>query len=254
MVSKICWKAVLVLAWASCLEYWQPLSACKSHNVSMTIISITNSKTEQPKLFIRYHIPSGLPTTSNALMTDLNIHCHLKPRCLSSKDVFPFSFRMMGVPAPPWTGKTPCTGSFLGWARKPTPGRPGQEHMEIKGTSIKVTEFLSVFSVATPLFGHGQHLWAFKAVLGSRETPRLWATISPKEADLKHREICSIFRPSKSCVVFDFKQNAFLLLHTGLFGNWFYIHCWTCYDVTMHWHHVTCNFFLGDLWGYSTKT
>ena len=41
------------------------------------------------------------------------------------------------------------------------------------------------FSVATPLLGHGQQLWAFKAVLGSRETPRLWATISPKEADLK---------------------------------------------------------------------
>ena len=48
-----------------------------------------------------------------------------------------------------------------------------------------------------------------------------------KRLTSKHREICSIFRPSKSCVVFDFKQNAFLLLHTRLCRNWFYIHCWT---------------------------
>lgn len=62
---------------------------------------------------------------------------------------------MMGVPAPPWTGKTPCTGSFLGEQGNQ---RPGQEQMEMKGTSIKVTEFVSFFSVAMPLFGHGQHL------------------------------------------------------------------------------------------------
>ena len=78
-----------------------------------------------------YQISYTIWVTDNKqriLMTDLNIHCHGKPRCLSSKDVFPFSFRMMGVPAPPWTGKTPCTGSFLGEQGNQ---RPGQEHMGV---------------------------------------------------------------------------------------------------------------------------
>ena len=225
----------------------------------MTTISITNSKTEQPKLFIRYHIPSGLPTTSNALMTDLNIHCHLKPRCLSSKDVFPFSFRMMGVPAPPWTAKTPCTGSFLGEQGNQRPGQEhmgvsensgtpkssiligfsiinhpfwgttifGNTHMEMKGTSIKVAEFLSFFRLPRHCLATANIFEPSKPYLVAEKHRDCGRPSLQKRLTSKHREICSIFRPSKSCVVFDFKQNAFLLLHTRLCGNWVYIHCWT---------------------------
>ena len=130
----------------------------------------------------------------------------------------------MGVPAPPWTGKTPCTGSFLGEQGNQ---RPGQEHMEMKGTSIKVTEFYLLFLLPCHCLATANIFEPSKPYLVAEKHRDCGRPSLQKRLTSKHREICSIFRPSKSCVVSDFKQNAFLLLHTRLCRNWFYIHCWT---------------------------
>ena len=181
MVSNTCWKAVLVLAWASCLEYWQYQLA----NPTMSAWPLSPQPTQKQ--------------SNPNYLSDIIYHLGCRRQVRHWWQIWT-STAIWSRGA--WAHKMSFPSPSGWWEFQLHPGQVKHHAQDLSSVSketntrvrniwkwrvqaSKSQSFYLFFSVATPLFGHGQHLWAFKAVLGSRETPRLWATISPKEADLK---------------------------------------------------------------------